>query len=97
MSDEPANSTDEILSFIKRQRDELKLKMHLAGKDAQDEWEKLEAKWQDIESRAEPLSGAVKDAAGTAGDEAKKIAGAAMDVAARELKSGYEKFRGLLD
>ena len=96
MSDESSNSPEAILSYLKRQRDELKLQMHLAGKDAQDEWQRLEAKWQELEDRAEPLTGAVKEAADSAGSEAKKVAGAAMDVAAREIKSGYEKLRGLL-
>ncbi len=94
---EETDPLDEVLSFIKRQRDELKLKMHLAEKDAQDEWHVLEQKWKGIERRAEPLSGAIKEAATSAKDEAKNVASAALDVAARELKQGYEKLRGLLD
>ncbi|MEM7145371.1 MAG: hypothetical protein AAF591_09560 [Verrucomicrobiota bacterium] len=88
---------DDVFSFIKRQRDELQVKMHLAQADAKDEWEKLEAKWVDLSERAEPLTGAVKEGAETVGEQAKNVAGAAKDVAARELKEGYERLRKLLE
>ena len=98
MSEEQnSDPLDEIFSFIKQQRDELKLKMHLAEKDAQDEFAKLEEKWKEIEQHTEPLKGAVTEAAGAAGEQAKKVAGAAGEVAARELKDGYEKLRKLLE
>ena len=88
---------DEVFSFIKQQRDELKLKMHLAKKDAQDEWDKLEAKFDKAQKLTEPLSGAVAEAAETAGEQTKNVASAAKEVAARELKEGYEKLRKLLE
>ena len=67
---EENDALDKAFSFIKQHRDELKLKMHLAGKDAKDEWEKLEVKWREVEKRTEPLKGAVKEAASTTGDQA---------------------------
>jgi len=94
---EETDPLDEVFSFIKQQRDELKLKMHLAEKDAQDEWDKLEKKFTDVRKHAEPLSGAVTEAAAAAGEQAKNVAAAAKDLAARELKVGYEKLRKLLD
>lgn len=94
---EEKDPLDEVFSFIKQQRDELKLKMHLAEKDAQDEWVKLEGKWKEIEQHAEPLKGAVTEAAGAAGDQAKNVANAASEVAAREIKDGYAKIRKLLE
>lgn len=30
---------------LKQKRDELKLKLHLAGKDAEDEWDELMGEW----------------------------------------------------
>ena len=77
----PEESPEGMVNFLKRQRDELRLKMHLGGKDAQDQWEKLEEKWHDLEEWGEPLTGATKDAAGAAGDQARKVTGAAKDVA----------------
>ncbi|MEM8954082.1 MAG: hypothetical protein AAGD22_08035 [Verrucomicrobiota bacterium] len=88
---------DEVFSFIKRQRDELQLKVHLAQADAKDEWEKLEAKWEEIGERGEPLTGAMKEGAETVGEQAKNVAGAAKDVAMRELKEGYERLRTLME
>ena len=45
MSEEPNEPLEEendegAIEFLKRQRDELKLKIHLAGKEAQDQWDK---------------------------------------------------------
>jgi hypothetical protein len=97
MSEERNDPLDSLLSMLKQQRDELKLQMHLAGKEARDQFEDLEKKWTEIESRAEPLSAAVKDASSAAGGQARKVTAAAMDVAAREISSGYEKLRKLLD
>lgn len=96
MSEEPGNSPESVYRFLKRQRDELSLQMHLASKDARDEWEKLEGTWAELEDRAEPLTGAVKEAAATTGEQAKKVTGAALDLAAREISTGYEKLRKLL-
>lgn len=101
MSDETnvpeEESRENVLEYLKRQRDELKLQMHLGSKDARDQWEKLEDKWKEVEEWAEPLTSATREAASTAGEQAKKITGAALDVAAREIKSGYQKLRKMLE
>lgn len=34
----------EFTSFLKRERDELKVRLHLANADAQDQWHKVEAR-----------------------------------------------------
>ena len=94
---EEKDRLDEAINFIKQQRDELKLKAHLGSKEAQDEWARLEERWDDFEQKAQPLTGAVKDAASAVGDEAKKVAIAALDVTARELDEGYKKLRRLLE
>ena len=94
---EDKDRLDKAVQFLKQQRDELKLKLHLGGKEAQDEWDKLEGRLEELENKMQPLSGAVKDAASSAGDEAKKVALAALDVTARELETGYQKLRKLLE
>lgn len=95
--DEKKDRLDEAFNFIKQQRDELKLKMHLGGKEAQDEWARLEARWAELEKKVQPLTGAVKEAAETGGEQARKVATAALDLTARELNEGYQKLRKLLD
>ncbi|NIP92753.1 MAG: hypothetical protein GWO24_04510 [Akkermansiaceae bacterium] len=96
---EPASeeSSESVIDFLKRQRDELKLQMHLGSQEAKEQWDRLEEKWRELGDWGEPLTSAAKEAAETAGDQAKKVTGAALDLAAREIRSGYEKLRKLLE
>ena len=80
---------EKVLAKLKQERDELALKVHLGQKEASAEWEKLEAKWREIkETKLPPMKEAAKETAGGVG--------AALDLAAEELKKGYEKLRKLL-
>ena len=36
---------EDWIAGLKQKRDELKLKLHLAGKDAEDEWDGMVAEW----------------------------------------------------
>jgi hypothetical protein len=87
--DQGKHRWDEVLAKLKRERDELALKMHLGKKEAAAEWEKLEAKWHEVKTRRMPP---VKDAA----DETTVGVGLALELAAEELKKGYERIRKLL-
>ena len=80
---------EEVLAKLKQERDELALKVHLGRKDLADEWEKLEAKWNEMKATKAPtmLEAASQTAHGV---------GAAMELAAEELKKGYEKIRKLI-
>jgi len=80
---------DEVLAKLRQERDELSLKMHLGKKEAAAEWEKLEATWHEIKARSMPP-------ATEAPDETSVGVGLALDLAADELKKGYEKIRKLL-
>ena len=64
---------DDILEDLKQKRDELRVQIHLASKDAQDEWEELEQKMKAFSERAqlERTSEDVGDALGNLGDEIK--------------------------
>ncbi len=93
---EQSDSLDEATRFIKQKRDELKLKMHLAGNDAQDEWDALESKWQEFAREMQPLSDAFKEAGQAAGEQAGKVASAAEQVTPPEVKEGFEKLRSEL-
>ena len=46
---------EDLVADLKQKRDELRLQIHLASKEVQDEWEELEQKMQEFSSRAEPL------------------------------------------
>lgn len=43
---------DKIKAELAKARDEIKLKMHLAGMDTKTEWASLEKKWDDFKSEA---------------------------------------------
>ena len=74
---------EDLVADLKQKRDELRLQMHLASKEAQDEWEELEAKMQEFSSRAElgRTSEGLGDALGKLG---------------QELKLGYKRLRNAI-
>jgi hypothetical protein len=77
-----------LVDDLKRQRDEIKLKLHLAKADAREEWSKLEVKLEQVKAK---LDSAGKEAGTTAGE-----VGKALELAAAELKKGYERIKKLL-
>jgi hypothetical protein len=87
--DDGKHRWDEVLAKLRQERDELALKMHLGKKEAAAEWEKLEAKWHEIKAKnMTPM----RDAA----DESSVGVGLALELAAEELKKGYERIRKLI-
>ena len=70
-----------------QQRDELRLKLHLAKADARDEWEELEKKWVEVQAKFAE----VQKAAGESGKEIE----AAARLLGDELLSGYERIHRL--
>jgi hypothetical protein len=80
---------DDAIAKLKQERDELALKMHLGRKDLESEWQLLEAKWNELKAvKGPPLKEAASQTA--------HGVGSAMELAADELKKGYEKIRKLL-
>jgi len=71
---------DDLMDDLKQRRDELRVKIHLASKEAQDEWQDLEKKMQDFSSRAE---------LGKTGEGL----GDAFGQLGHELKRGYQRVR----
>jgi hypothetical protein len=80
----------EVLGDLERQRDELKLKLHLARADARDEWARLQLdeKIASLRQRA--------DAAGGEARDAMKDIGIAADRLADEIREGLERVRKTL-
>jgi hypothetical protein len=77
-----------LMDDVQRQRDELRLQLHLAKAEAKQEWERLEVKWEQARGKMEVV-----------GREAGKAAhevGAALKLALDELRKGYERVRALL-
>lgn len=69
---------DDMMEDLKRKRDELRLQMHLASKEAKDEWEELEGKMDDFRAKAR------------LGDTGEGV-GKALGQLGHEIKLGYER------
>lgn len=82
---EENEGTQDLMERLKQQRDELRLKMHLARADARDEWDELETKWERLKERMRAASGEASDAKGDIGAAARELAA--------EIKKGYERIR----
>jgi hypothetical protein len=78
----------QALEDLERERDELKLKIHLARADGRDELDKLDQKLSMFRQRAQAAGGEAKDAMGDIGEAAKSLIA--------ELKSGFERVRKTL-
>jgi len=78
---------DDLIEELKQKRDELRVQINLASKEARDEWEELEEKMEDF-------SGKAKDFANDAGiKETGEGLGKALGQLGQELKLGYERIR----
>jgi hypothetical protein len=76
---------DKLVATLQRERDELRVKLHLAKADARDRWAELERQWQTLEAK---LPGLKKEVGSTAGNVA-----AALQLAAEEIQKGYAQIR----
>ena len=48
-------SIEDALEALTQQRDELRVKMHLAGMEVQDKWDELEEQWEQLIARKDQL------------------------------------------
>ena len=77
------SKTDEMLEELKQRRDELRLKMHLASKELQDEWDELEDKLEHFREKARLR-------------ETGEGVGRALGELGQEIKEGYRRIRDAL-
>jgi hypothetical protein len=74
---------DDTVSAIKRERDELQLKLSLAKLEAGDEWKIIETKLATLEDKAREL--------GKVAGESSQDIGAAAKLLAEEIRDGFKK------
>ena len=77
-----------IAEDLKRQRDELQVKLHLAKADARDEWAKLETRWEEVKGKMETVR---QEASHTSESVA-----SGLSLVLDELKKGYDNIRKTL-
>jgi len=83
------NSTlSNLMTTLKRERDELKLKIHLAEMEAKEEYERLSGKYDELAQQYAPVT----DAASETADNVV----AALSLAAGEMKNGFQRIRKAL-
>ena len=78
----------EMISALKQQRDELQLRMHLAGAEAKEEWSRLNDQLTELTDRYEPLKSAVGETAEGVWESVKLVGD--------EIKQGFERIRSNL-
>jgi predicted nucleic acid-binding Zn-ribbon protein len=78
-------SWQKLLTELERERDELKLKIHLAKADGRDELARLDDRIAELRVRADAASTEAKDAMGDIGEAAKKLAA--------EIRAGFDRVR----
>ena len=77
-----------LIDGLTRQRDELKVKLHLAKADIRDEWDKQETKWEEMRGKMAALS--------DEGEKSVESITSAAGLLAEEIKKGYERIRRAL-
>lgn len=80
---------EELITTLERERDELRVKVHLASLDAKDEFAELETRLDSLRARMTSASGDARETAGDVGD----VVGETARKLADELKEGYRKIR----
>ena len=78
----------QVVADLERERDELKLKLHLAKADGRDEWARLDGKLADLRLRADAAGNEARDALDDVGEAAKKLAD--------EIREGFKRVRKTL-
>ena len=74
-----------LVAKLKTERDELRVRINLAGKELRDEWQELEEKMDGLEEHV----GKAKDSIVDTGREV----GEGLDIVVDEMKSAYQRIR----
>lgn len=85
-----------IIENVKRQRDELKLKITLGRAEARDEWEEVEKKWRQLKGKREILARETGEAAKSVGKSVGKETVTAAKNISEDIKEAYARIRKLL-
>jgi hypothetical protein len=70
----------DVMRDLKKLREELQLKMHLASMEMKQEWDELEGKWEQFSAK-------------TGLDESAHALGGSFEALGEELKNSYKRFR----
>lgn len=79
----------DLIDNLKTQRDELRVRVHLARAEFREEWDEMERKWEHVEDRLGKVGHEAKESAGDVG--------AALTQVAEEIGAAYKRIRKSLD
>ena len=79
----------DLMTSLEQERDELRVKLHLASRDAKDEFEALEARLDALRARVIAGSAEARETASDVGD----VLGDTARKVADDLRDGYRKLR----
>ncbi|HEY9034804.1 MAG TPA: hypothetical protein VIN71_12750 [Pseudomonadales bacterium] len=80
--------TRQLIDSLKQERDELRLKLHLASMEMQDMWHQVEHHWDNVNLK-------LHRAADEADDAGEDIA-EALQLLLEEIRNGYQKIRKVM-
>ena len=85
MSESKKTFISELISDLKQQRDEIRVRLHLGGQELKEEWEKLDDKLNELSHRYDPLKDAVEETAEDVWESLRLIGS--------EIKDGFNRIR----
>ncbi len=85
MSEDQKSFIAELISDLKQQRDEIKVRLHLGGQDLKDEWRKLDDRLNELNHQFDPLKEAVGETADDVWDSLRLVGS--------EIKDGFNRIR----
>ena len=88
MSEVKKTFIEELISDLKQQRDEIRVKLHLGGQELKDEWEKLDDQLNQFNHRFDPLRDAVGETAEDVWDSFRLVGG--------QIKERFNRIRNSL-
>lgn len=88
IEDKIEDSFEDVMETLGQERDELRVRMHLASMEVRDKWDELEAQWEQFVARNEQLKRELEPTV----DDTK----AALVLLKEELVEGYRKIRDRL-
>ncbi|MCP4510173.1 MAG: hypothetical protein GY903_00555 [Fuerstiella sp.] len=85
---EERSTLETLMGHLRQERDELRLKMHLAEMEAKDEYDRLSGKLDELTVQYDPVRTAVSESADNVIS--------ALALAAGEMKNGFQRVRKAL-
>lgn len=89
MDEHSPSMLEKLTQDLTRQRDELKLNLHLGTQEAKEQWQKLEEKLFQLKQKLEPTKEVAEESAENVWDAIRLLAG--------EVKEGFDRIRKSLN